>query len=327
MIERKWADRLIVRGFFTKYDNDLQNNLRMALSYGEATYGGLVGGSSVRYLKQLTENLQLDLTGLYSRRVVDFSDKSRWVYNWRGERIKERGDDGENGARSDRTTWQDNGYARAVLTWRFSEAHELRLASTVQFFTRTGEERIRSNPAARDPQSAERKLLTAVSGVEYQLNAIPIANAGKGGDKDFDVGLRDSTLQMAIPSPATVSENIAFARPHNYRVKAEDPLTGGCSGARTINGWRRRRAQRVRYTFRVISTCKASYEYAISPASSRRVFGATSRSIRTSARAGAQPQHQRRPPLDLIATKTRSLLVDLTGSTATPTSRSSCRQR
>ena len=147
---------------------------------------------SARYAQPVTSSLELELVGAYMRNRIDFVDKARWVYDWFGNQVRARRQPGEIEAdATDQTSWQDTGLARVVLTWKWSPEHVVRVASTTQFDTRTGDERIQLDPSERDPLTAERKLLRVVSGIEYELNAIStqggINTTGEG--RDFELQL------------------------------------------------------------------------------------------------------------------------------------------
>ncbi|WP_426754639.1 TonB-dependent siderophore myxochelin receptor MxcH [Myxococcus sp. Y35] len=168
-----WADRIALRAFGSGYDKDLQHNLSMSGGpFGEARYGGTALGTQLLYEKAFSDTVRVDALAGYARQTTDFQDTSLWVYDWFGNRVAERRVAGElGGDATDQTIWQQSFYGRANASWDLSRNQTLRLAFAPTFTGRTGEERRLVSPSDVDPLSADRSVLTAVTGLEYQLNA------------------------------------------------------------------------------------------------------------------------------------------------------------
>jgi TonB family protein len=49
VVDRSWARRLLLRGFYTAYEKQLQNNVVMTVPYGEVDYGETAAGVTARY--------------------------------------------------------------------------------------------------------------------------------------------------------------------------------------------------------------------------------------------------------------------------------------
>ncbi|GHH04016.1 TonB-dependent siderophore myxochelin receptor MxcH [Comamonas sp. JC664] len=168
-----WADRVTLRAFGSGYDKDLQHNLVMSGGpFGEARYGATALGTQLLYEKAVGDAVRVDALAGYAWQATDFQDTSQWVYDWFGNRVRERTQPGElGGDATDQTLWQQSFYGRANASWALSPSQTLRLAIAPTLTRRTGEQRRLASPSDVDPLSADRNILTAVTGVEYQLNA------------------------------------------------------------------------------------------------------------------------------------------------------------
>lgn len=212
-VDRPWARRLLLRGFVSTYDKELQHNPVMTVRYGEVTYGETAAGATLRYEQPLLPNLELDLLGSYAHRVIDFLDKGQWVYDWYGHRVRFRKPPGEIEATPhDQTHWQHSGLARAMLTFRAAPRHTLRLVVAPTFTKRTGDERIQQLPDERDPLSARRELFTLVSGLEVEQSAWSMPGSPEGEARD---AARDDRVQ-----------NILFVKGYLMHASSEEVLPG-----------------------------------------------------------------------------------------------------
>jgi hypothetical protein len=245
IVDQPWARRLTLQGFASAYDKELQHNLVMTVPYGEVSYGESVYGATGCYEVDLGAGFDLELIANYSRRTVDFVDKGLWVYDWYGYRIRERRVGGE--IESDPThqsVWQHSGFGRATLAWRITTEHQLRFSTSPVLTMRTGDERIQADPAARDPLTAERDLLTLVSGLEHELN------------------LWEEVLS-----------NIAFVKDYIYRAASEEVLPGGIFRERDQNTHRVGVGDALRIRVLPWLYAKASYEFATRLPRPDEVFG------------------------------------------------------
>src|SRR5262249_50204118 len=89
--------------------------------------------------------------------------------------------------------WQTSVFGSAALEWRPLPAHALRLASTVRYSSRTGDEKA-SNCEGVNVLAGTRTALTLVSGLEYELNAFDLRPAGERAEPSSNVS-RDRRLQ------------------------------------------------------------------------------------------------------------------------------------
>ena len=257
-VERPWAKKLILRGYTTAYDKELQNNPIMTLPYGEVTYGERVTGATLRYEQRLLPNLDLDLIGNYAYRTIDFVDKSKWIYDWFGRRIGEHrvGGEGEIEDRpSDQTSRQHSGFARGLLAWTVAPAHALRFSTSPNYATRSGDERLQTDPTAPDPLGAKRELFTLVSGIEYEMNAIPMSGARQRPNADHRL------------------QNIFFVKDYVYRADSDDLQSDRSLRAREQHAHNQGIGDSLRFRFTDWLYAKASYEYATRLPRPDEVFG------------------------------------------------------
>ncbi len=245
VVDRPWAKRLVLRGFVSTYDKELQHNTLMTVPYGEVEYGETVYGATARYEVDLAPHLEFKVVGSYTRRSTDYSDQSPWVYSWTGERVRERRVAGETDVRPhDQTVWQDSAFGRALASWAITPQHTLRASITPSFATRSGHERLQADPQALDPLSAQRDLFTFVSGVEYQLDLF--------GDR---------------------LSNIVFVKDYYYDAKSQELLAGARLKQRHTERHRLGFGDSLRFRFTPWLYAKASYEYATRLPRPDEVFG------------------------------------------------------
>ena len=243
--ERPWARRLLLQAFASTYDKELQHNVVMTVPYGEVAYGETVLGTTARYDVALSEAFDLELVANYAHRSIDFVDKATWVYDWYGQRIRERRVGGEiESDPTDQTIWENGLFGRATLQMRVAPEQTLRLSVSPHHVTRTGDERIQADPAARDPLTAERNLFTCVSGLEHELSA-------------FD----------------DILSNILFVKDYIYAADSEEPLPGGTFRQRDKDGHFLGAGDSLRARIHDGIYVKASYEYATRLPRPDEVFG------------------------------------------------------
>jgi TonB family protein len=244
-VDRPWARRLLLRVFVTDYEKEYQHNTQMTVPYGEVTYGERAGGASVRYGQAFAPGVVLDARAGYAHTRGHFFDVAGCVYDWFGRCVRERTKPGEvEGKPHDELIWDDAAFARANLALRIDRNNGVRIAVAPTFLTRTGDERRPVNPDDRDPLSAERKLTSIVSGVEYELDAL------------------DDRL-----------ENIAFVKQYAQVLDSEEPRPGGVFTERDRTTLRAGAGDGVRYRFTDWLYAKASYEFATRLPSADEIFG------------------------------------------------------
>jgi len=199
LVDRPWADRLMLRGFVTSFGQQIQNNPVMTVPYGEVESNTLSAGASLRYQHDIQEDAGVRLTGGYAFRRIDFEDLGDCRYDWFGRCATELAQAGEiDGQARDQRLWENTGYARLVAFWRPADGHELSMSVGPTYTTRTGDDRTQTNPDDTDPLTAQQDLFQLISGVEYEV--------------DFLSGR---------------VENIAFVKSYTQALRSEEPLPGG----------------------------------------------------------------------------------------------------
>lgn len=244
VVDRPWAERLLVRGFVSDNRKQLQHNVVMTVPYGDVHFGTLSAGGSVRYQQVFAHQLRLGVVAGYVYAASDFVDTGECVYNWFGQCILEQTEPGELGPFArDQTLWDHNVFGRVNLEWRPNASHGLRLSVSPTYTTRTGEQRLLPSPDARDPLTAQRDLLTLVSGVEYELDV----------DDRF--------------------QNLLFFKYYVQLARAEDPVTPEEFVRRDRDSHRVGFGDSLRLRFLPWLYAKVSYEWATRLPRAAEIFG------------------------------------------------------
>lgn len=173
VIDKSWARRLVLNGFFSSFDKDLQHNAIMTIPYGAITYGETTGGVTARYELDLPKGVDLTVLASYARRRIDFEDLSPVKYLWTGERGMPVGRGrarGElSGSPSDQSLYENGFLARIQLGYKLSPEQALRLAATPHVTTRTGESHLEDRIEDAELE-LDNLLSTLVLGLEHQLD-------------------------------------------------------------------------------------------------------------------------------------------------------------
>ncbi len=173
VMDRPWAQRLQLRVFANGSDKDIQNNVFMTQPYGEVTSGELSAGSTLRYEHYFTGGITADALAGYNFRRTRLEDRGTCAYDWYGRCVSPLPQPGEIEERAvDRQVEQHTGFARLNVGWTLASQHRLRLSVSPTHVDRTGEDRELRARGELDPLSAERRLTSLVTGVEYTLTAL-----------------------------------------------------------------------------------------------------------------------------------------------------------
>jgi vitamin B12 transporter len=245
-VDKPWARRLLLAAFVTRFDKEIQHNLLMTFNpYGDVTLAESAAGGSLRYENTFARRVTLKAVLGYAYSAQTYRDVGQCVYDWFGSCLRERPQPGERRGRAEDQLYREHaGFARLNAGVRVFPGHTLSVSTAPTFITRTGDERRQANPQARDALSAERRLLTLVSGVEYQLK------------------LWEERL-----------ENAAFVKDYLQLLRAEDPLSTGVFRRRDRQTHRLGLGDALRYTFSDWGYAKASYEWATRLPNPDEVFG------------------------------------------------------
>ncbi|HEX5659229.1 MAG TPA: TonB-dependent receptor plug domain-containing protein, partial [Polyangiales bacterium] len=243
VVKRPWAERLALRVFGMKLERELQTNLIQSASYGEARFDRASVGSTLRYQQRLARALRLEALAGYSFVPTHFTDDSRWVYNWLGQRVAPDPTPGETTSRPvEQTFWQHNSFARVELSWKLASGHDLMLAVMPTHVLRSGRDELRRE--GRDPLADQQQQLSIVSGLAYRLNVL------------------DDLL-----------ENTLFAKSYVYRAQANQRAPNGTPIDRDRNVARFGVGDSVRVRITQSLYTKASYELATRLPRPDEVFG------------------------------------------------------
>ncbi|RKH52887.1 TonB family protein [Corallococcus sp. AB050B] len=235
-VDKPWARRLLVRGFFNAAGRDIQNDVTMESPYGEVTTTEGSAGATLRYSQTYDPGVTVDAVGGYTFRRNRFLDIGSCAYDWYGRcfiTLPQPGEITEGG--TERYVNQHTAFARLNAAWTPvpGGAHTLRLAVSPTVVARTGEDRRLEANNQPDPLSAPRGVTSVVTGLEYQADAF------------------DGRLQ-----------NIAFVKDYLQDVRAQKLLASAefLDLGRTAHEFGAGDSLRFRITNAL--SAKASYEWA-----------------------------------------------------------------
>jgi TonB family protein len=283
VVDRPWAERLLVRAFYSGYDKEQQHNPVMTTPYGEVEDSETVYGVTGRYLVELHRGFDLDVVVGYAHRLINHVDKSAWVYDWFGDRIDDRDPAGEiEGEPHDQLTGRHSAFGRAGAAWQFLPQHALRATVTTTFGSGRGDERIQADPDAIDLETSLRQALTLVSGLEYEAN------------------LFDDRLS-----------NVVFVKDYYYRATSEEPASGGALRNREKTRHFPGVGDGLRFLLTPWLYAKASYEYGTRLPSMDETFG-NGADVRPNPELEPENSHNANlgPRVELTRTRFGDLVID-----------------
>ncbi len=244
---KRWADKLVLSVFANKWYGDIQNNIDMTVPYGAASNSQVSPGALLRYEKRdLLPNLDVFAVSGYSYGDRHVDDASRDNYDWTGRITRTRTTPMPRGEFSDpatRTRLHDHRtYSRLMLQYRLGDQHTFRAITSPTSTHRAGENQL--DAGDDDPLARPQRLVTLISGLEYQLDL-------------FDERL----------------ENIAFVKHYFYKGEATEDRAP--FGTRALNRHDSMPGGGDSLRLRVVEWfwLKASYEYAARLPGGVEVFG------------------------------------------------------
>lgn len=177
LVDRPWAKRLLLSGYVSSFDKELQHNLWMTGGpYGEAIYRQVVHGATARYDVKLAPSVNVSTLANYSFSTYGLRDVSPYTYGWDGERTSEKPSRREWGeitdAPTDQVMEQHSLFARLLGSWDVASEHSVRLSLRPAYVTRRGDNRFVLEEGALDPTNARNGLFSFVAGLEYQINLL-----------------------------------------------------------------------------------------------------------------------------------------------------------
>ncbi|MEM9694156.1 MAG: TonB family protein, partial [Myxococcota bacterium] len=244
VVDRPWADELSGRGFYTVVDRDLQHNVVMTIPYGEAAFANSTAGGNLRYKFSARDDFRFEMLAAYAFLETTFLDVATCIYDWFGLCIRERPVGGETDSQPRASLLYDHTiYTRLYGSYRPVDELELELSSVPSFLTRTGDER-RIDPGQRDPLTAQRDLLSIISGLSGTVRLLE--------DK---------------------LENVFFGKLYLQELDSEEPLPGGTFRRSDRSTRRLGVGNAFRYRFIDELMAKLSYEYATRLPDPEEIFG------------------------------------------------------
>ncbi|HEX8701040.1 MAG TPA: TonB-dependent siderophore myxochelin receptor MxcH [Myxococcaceae bacterium] len=283
--DRSFAEHLSLRLFGTRAWKELQHNMVMTVPYGEALSTEQALGALLHWKHGALESgkLRLEASGGYSRRDTGFRDLATFVYDWYGNRVRERLQPGELGATpTDQFIRQHSALARLHAGYTFSDTQALRLSLAPTFTARQGENRLLRGTDQRDPLRAQRDLFTLVSGLEHELR------------------LWDGRL-----------ENAVFVKGYLLRAESEEVLAGDVSRRRDQSSEHVGAGNSTRLLLPHGLLAKVSYEYATRLPSPDEFFGD---GVLVMANLGIQPETSHNVNVELELRDTATALGSFRGS-------------
>lgn len=244
LVDRPWARRLILRGFYTAYHKELQSNPAMSIPYGEAEYAERAYGATLRFHSAVYAHGVLEAIVGHTHTASDFVDLGDCVYDWFGACVHPRYPGGEvTREPRDQTIWNDTTFGRVRLEWQPGETHTLRLTLAPTFVLHTGDDRERGE-MAYDRLDGERTLLTHVLGLEHEVD------------------LLDDRIQ-----------NIAFAKHYLQSLRGDEQLGAGIDIEHARDSHRVGLGDAIRVHLTDAIYAKASYEWSTRLPDADEVFG------------------------------------------------------
>ncbi|MFP2909165.1 TonB-dependent siderophore myxochelin receptor MxcH, partial [Pyxidicoccus sp. 3LFB2] len=172
-VERPWARRLLLRAFANTTAKEIQHDVTMETPYGDVDSGSASAGATLRFEQAYESGLTADAVGGYVFRRSHFTDVGTCAYDWFGRCIQQLPQPGEIESRAvERVVRQNTGFVRANVGWTLSPDHVFRLAFAPTWVGRSGEDRALQSRGEVDPLTGARSILSLVTGLEYEHDAL-----------------------------------------------------------------------------------------------------------------------------------------------------------
>ena len=137
VVDRAWADRLLVGFTFSSYYKEIQTGVYQYIVFGQKHRRGHSFVPSLEYSKRdlLVPGLDLVLTANYNHNLTQNIDTASWKYNWLGDR-KPLTSPGEQSYQDNEST-NKNWNATATVNYRIGRAHALTVNHVLSTFERS----------------------------------------------------------------------------------------------------------------------------------------------------------------------------------------------
>lgn len=239
-----WADDISIRGFFTDFHREIQNDAFQRAVYGEPeldrqVYGGLLG-----WKKKFSKKLDIDLSLGYSYDITFFEDLSTNRYNWLGEITRDDAPPGEIDGPANTEIFDDNYLARFNARHTIGNGHSIGLTVAPTYIVRSGENLLLRDTDVVDILQERRELLNFINGIEYKWNNSP------------------SRLEL-----------VAFGKSYTTDLRANVPNLDDFIIRRDVNNQYWGYGAGIRWELSDQWAVKSSYEYATRLPSADELFG------------------------------------------------------
>ncbi|MCY1023002.1 TonB-dependent siderophore myxochelin receptor MxcH [Pyxidicoccus sp. MSG2] len=196
--DHPWARRLLLRAFASTTAKELQHGVTMDTPYGDVDSGSNSAGATLRYEQVHGQGLTTDAVGGYVFRRSQFTDVGTCAYDWFGRCVQQLPQPGEIESRAvERNVRQHTGFARFNVGWRPAADHVLRLAVAPTWVGRSGEDLALRARGEVDPLTGDRRILSLVTGLEYEHDALEGRLENIAFLKDY---IQRSRADLLLPS-------------------------------------------------------------------------------------------------------------------------------
>jgi outer membrane receptor protein involved in Fe transport len=246
VVDKPWAERLVLTGFRSSFDNEVQNGATMARPFGEVSFARDSFGLNAKYaVANASASARFEATAGYARLDSEFRDLSSCVYDWYGRCTPRmpatlKGEISGVPLSTDQRT--DTVYLRAEHTQRLSDQVRVRFALAPTYAERSGRNALRGR--GYDPLEQPRRLFTGVAGVELETM------------------LLDGRLK-----------NIGFAKGYALATRSHALISTGDWSNMSRTLFRAGVGDSLRLVLIEALYAKASYEYALRQPSTDELFG------------------------------------------------------
>jgi vitamin B12 transporter len=245
VVDKPWAERLVLTGFRSGFANEVQNGATMERPYGDVTFERQTFGLHAKYvLARASTGRRLEATAGYARLASQFRDLSSCLYDWYGRCSPKaptlRGEIDDVPQSVDQRT--DTLFLRAEHAQKLSDLFRLRIALAPTYADRSGNNRLRG--PGYDPLAQPRRLFTGVLGTE----------------------LETTLLQGRL-------KNIAFVKGYAFVSRSHALLGTGEWSDRSRTLLRAGGGDSLRFDLTEQLYAKAAYEYALRQPSTDELFG------------------------------------------------------
>ncbi|MDD3038439.1 TonB-dependent receptor [Bacteroides sp.] len=252
-VDKKWADRFMIGVAYSRMYKEIQTGVVQKVVFGEKYRKGNSLMPSLEYRKRnvFVKNLDVALTLNYNRNFTNNVDTATYRYNWRGEKISQKGRKGEQSYQDIRSN-NDNWNTTFTANYHIGTIHTFTLNHVMNAFHRENKNSVtvdESNTIAKQT----RKNITGLSyrlmpsehwnlsvfGKSYnQFNAGPVSASTSGTDNYVRLKNTVSSMGYGVAGTyfilsglqAKLSYEKAYRLPTNEELFGDEDLELGKIG-------------------------------------------------------------------------------------------------